>query len=809
MNANGQHQNNLAMNTGTNHDRVSPACIQVVTSNRHFNRLPISSTRRGANLQNLRNLSPSIRWNIPTLLNVNARSLSTEKMDELLAVARNNEVSLICVTETWFSEYVPLESVSLPGYCCERRDRLDRRGGGVACYIKDTMQYDHIESLRDCLHEVLWVRLKPHKLPRRFSNIVVGCIYHPPDAEDGPMQEYLIKCVDHIFRKYSDAGVILMGDFNRFKDNFLITHYGLKQIVVAATRNVSILDRIWTNMAMMYEKPITLSELGTSDHNMVLVLPCDHSSIDTGSIQRTQTRCMGLNEKIRFADELAKVRWEPLYQLPTCEEQFTYYQDTMNRLMNDCFPIKTVTRHSADKPWVTDSFRRLVKRRQQARMSGDQQLAKQLRNQVNREASRLRHQFYQSKVTALEESTSRDWWKHMKSLLGLSSGGKSELINLANRCTDGDMLLLANSINEFLVSVSSDLPRLNKNHYIFQLQEPLPDALTITVADTQQALSKVKINKATGPDLVPAWILRDFSSVLAGPLAAIFNSSLREGILPGLWKTATVVPLPKKHPPRSLEKDLRPISLTPIASKVFESVVLTWADSVMSPQLDKKQFGSIQSTCTTDMLVEIIHEWYKASDVQGTCIRILLLDYSKAFDLINHELLIEKLIAMDIPVHVVRWMAAFLLDRQHCVRISNCFSGPGSPNGGVPQGTLSGPKDFLAHINDLRTPCPLYKYVDDSTIFEVCPPGSVTRLQESADIAQQWTTTNDMKINTSKTMEIVIDFSKGKTLKASLPNIIMDGNIIERTESAKLLEVNVVRPNLEYPCRSYQARDCT
>ena len=66
-----------------------------------------------------------------------------------------------------------------------------------------------------------------------------------------------------------------------------------------------------------------------------------------------------------------------------------------------------------------------------------------------------------------------------------------------------------------------------------------------------------------------------------------------------------------------------------------------------------------------------------------------------------------------------------------------------------------------------------------------------------------------MKINTSKTMEIVIDFSKGKTLKASLPNIIMDGNIIERTESAKLLEVNVVRPNLEYPCRSYQARDCT
>ena len=131
---------------------------------------------------------------------------------------------------------------------------------------------------------------------------------------------------------------------------------------------------------------------------------------------------------------------EPLYQFTTCEKLFTYYQDTMNRLMNDCFQVKTVTWHSADKPWVTDSFWWLVKRHQQARMSGDQQLAKKLRNQVNREPSRLRHQFYQSKVIALEESTSKDWRKHTKSLLGLSSGWKSELINLANRCTDGDIL---------------------------------------------------------------------------------------------------------------------------------------------------------------------------------------------------------------------------------------------------------------------------------------------------------------------------------------------------------------------------------
>ena len=188
-------------------------------------------------------------------------------------------------------------------------------------------------------------------------------------------------------------------------------------------------------------------------------------------------------------------------------------------------------------------------------------------------------------------------------------------------------------------------------------------------------------------------------------------------MLLSLWKTATIVPLPKKHPPMSVENDIRPISLTPIACKVFESIVLKWVDSVVRPQTDCRQFGSISGTCTTDILVEMVHQWYQATDTQGTYIRILLLDFSKAFDLINHTILIDKLETMGLPSHLVRWMGAFLLDRKHKVKIGNSESELASPNGGVPQGTLSGPKKFLVHINDMSTPCPIYKYVDDSTIF--------------------------------------------------------------------------------------------
>ena len=95
-------------------------------------------------------------------------------------------------------------------------------------------------------------------------------------------------------------------------------------------------------------------------------------------------------------------------------------------------------------------------------------------------------------------------------------------------------------------------------------------------------------------------------------------------------------------------------------------------------------------------------------------------------------------------------MATFLLDRAQRVKIGNEYSHSGNPNGGVPQGTLSGPKCFLVYINDLRTTVPLYKYVDDSMLFEICDRNYVSVKQEPVDIAARWTEQNDMNINSEK-----------------------------------------------------------
>ena len=338
-----------------------------------------------------------------------------------------------------------------------------------------------------------------------------------------------------------------------------------------------------------------------------------------------------------------------------------YYQDILSGLIDTCFLVKVVTRHSSDKPWVTDRFRDLVRARERARMRDKTSPeAHILRNKVNRMAHRLRSNFYKNKVAALQDSCPKNWWKNMKALMGLKNKGESDLASLASQEADGDLSQLANSINDFMVSVTGEMPKLEESHAIFQNLSQLPAEFTIETAETERALLKLKTGKATGPDAIPVWVLKDFAHILSGPLTAIFNSSLRQGVVPSSWKSSYVVPLPKQRPPKSIAKDLRPISLTPIAAKVLETLVSKRINASLDGKIDEKQFAGIGGVSTTNALVEMTHRLYEGTDHAGNFARLLLLDYSKGFDLVNHNILISKLLNIGIPSHI-RWLAAFLL----------------------------------------------------------------------------------------------------------------------------------------------------
>ena len=174
---------------------------------------------------------------------------------------------------------------------------------------------------------------------------------------------------------------------------------------------------------------------------------------------------------------------------------------------------------------------------------------------------------------------------------------------------------------------------------------------------------------------------------------------------------------------------------------------MKYVDDIVCDTIDSKQFGGITGTSTTDALVAMTHRWYEATDKLNTYVRVVMLDFSKAFDLINHHILLDNLTTSGLLVHIVRWNGAILLYRSQKVIIGNNCPSSGSPNGGVSQGTLSGPKCFLLYISDLVSHVPLYKYVDDSTLFEICSTNDLCVMQESIDRAVNWTQNNCMKIN--------------------------------------------------------------
>ena len=127
--------------------------------------------------------------------------------------------------------------------------------------------------------------------------------------------------------------------------------------------------------------------------------------------------------------------------------------------------------------------------------------------------------------------------------------------------------------------------------------------------------------KAPGPDELPNWLLKDKAPFLGDPVCAIFNSSLRQGHVPKIWKQANIIPVPKIHPPKLVENDLRPISLTGTLSKILESFMGGWILEAVGHQLDTNQYGALKQRSTFYALVSVLHHWSTALD-NGDSVRI-------------------------------------------------------------------------------------------------------------------------------------------------------------------------------------------
>ena len=340
----------------------------------------------------------------------------------------------------------------------------------------------------------------------------------------------------------------------------------------------------------------------------------------------------------------------------------------------------------------------------------------------------------------------RKLWKVIHQLTGQKKSEQG-LQGLTNKVCDGDEEVMVTKINQAFHQITADLVPLTPVD-IKQVDGPVLEELIISVNDVEKSLMNIKVSKAVGPDAIPNWELRDIAGILSAPICAMFNSSISQSSLPSVWKSADVIPLPKVANPDCIKKDIRPISLTPVLSKILERFVCDTLWKYMEPTVDRHQFGAIKGCSTTTALVDLLHTLYEACDKP----KFVLLDFAKAFDHIDHRTLLRKFQGM--PEHLFSWLSAFLLDRKQRVKMGNITSEWIHINGGVPQGTVVGPRAFMQMMIDLATVVNHYKYVDDTTLVEQCflsDKQPVNNMQVACQQAADWARQNKMNFNASKT----------------------------------------------------------
>lgn len=235
------------------------------------------------------------------------------------------------------------------------------------------------------------------------------------------------------------------------------------------------------------------------------------------------------------------------------------------------------------------------------------------------------------------------------------------------------MQALANTINKAFLDTMSGFTPLSPANMSTSSEI---ETVAVSVDSVVKYLVSLNPTKATGPDKIPSWLLKENTDLVAPVVTDVLNSSFKEGCVPPSWKQATVVPIPKEKPVYEINKFLSPISLTPILSKLAEELVVDlFVKPAVGRKVDLRQFGTIPDSCTTQALISMLHSWNRSIDGNGVTIRVVLLDFKKAFDLIDHHILVQKLQLYDLPAVIVAWITDFLTCCKQRVKLGNdCYS---------------------------------------------------------------------------------------------------------------------------------------
>ena len=665
---------------------------------------------------------------------------------------------IVAITETWMRPEHNI--VDFNEYTSYRQDRVDgRQGGGVLLLVR--AYYSQWAAAPAQVTPNIQATACYICLERQPLGVL--CVYRSPLATRAEDMELIATMQEFLSRTQR---MVIVGDFNLPEVNWMEQHaprettgeallewiqaHGLRQHVIQATRfrahqRPSLLDLVITRYdsdigAILVEEPI-----GKSDHVVVKIVLC----VKHGKHTDPLVRCYSQMDEVALQNAAEQLVWIPESRDPTVEERWALIKNGLTKLTEEFAPLRP-RRKRHRPPWWKPRIDRAIRARRRcwARYKtyntfqawDDYKKTRNKAQALQREAKYS----YESKLAQEVKQNPKRYYAYVQSNKHMREGvGTLDMLNDNIALTNQDK---AKTLLEFFKSVYRQ-PGTGPTSDTSMGGADIPTIMEIRVeeADVARELGKLNPHKTAGPDGMHPAIVRPLVGALISPVTQLFAQSLSTGVLPNDWRTATVVAIHKMGSKQRVE-NYRPVSLTSVFSKCLERIVRRHICLHLTANrlIDPAQHGFMEKrSCLTNLLA-YLDEVTRRLD-EGLRVEACYLDFSKAFDSVNHCLLALKMHTLGIRGRVSQWVSQFLSNRTFSVKVGDCVTEPATVTSGVPQGSVIGPMLFLIYINDLarelKNPC--FMFADDVKIAGI-------DLQHDIEVVQRWSEKWDLPLNPDK-----------------------------------------------------------
>lgn len=734
-------------------------------------------------------------------MNINFGSIKG-KVAELAVCIENYCPDVIIGTETHLDNTVNSSELFPADFSVIRKDRdIGNSKGGVLIALRNDLVATHRIDL-DTKCEIVWVTIKI----QGAKDLTIGSFYRSQQFGNKP--EYfdaLRESLDNI--KKSNGQILLGGDFNlpgvdwdllavRPGGSYanlsrqmldITSDFGLEQVVRKPTRGNNILDLFFTSNPTLVERSWVVP--GISDHDGIPVI-----------IVSTKPRYIKQNPRKIYLYQKADIVGLKSH-LKSWADEFTNsdvsgnsvnamyndFQGAIEKSMDLFIPSKIITKRNTS-PWINRKVKRYQKRKQRAYNSHRRLNTKaslENFNSVRKSTQTLSRNAYRRFVKNVCSESSKKFYGFIK-CLKFDTIGIPALMRNGN--LESDNRAKAEVLNTQFCSVFTQenpiIPPLDDSE-----TPPMPN-ITISVDGVLKLLENLDPNKSSGPDGIPARILKLAAEELAPVLSIICQKSLDTGEVPDSWLRANITPIFKKGD-RTLASNYRPVSLTSICSKIMEHIIHSNIMKHFSKHtiLTDKQHGFRQKHSCETQLILTMQDLTSSLDNKSQ-VDMVILDFSKAFDVVPHNLLLSKLHNMGIQNSTLTWISSFLKHRTQRVVVSGEKSAWSSVISGVPQGTVLGPLLFLAYINDLpeNIRSSIRLFADDCVIYrEIVNDLDSDILQQDLLTLGEWEKKWQMKFNYQKCFVMRITHKRSP----KITTYTLDGVALSPVENHPYLGVTI------------------